>query len=100
MEFAYSPKVLDLQAQVTDFLNTKIMPAEAVHREQAGEHGPWTQPPILEELKIQARARGLWNLFLPGEGGAGLTNLEYAPLAEISGRSPMSPSKRKPSSAQ
>ena len=89
MEFAYSPKVLDLQAQVTDFLNTKIMPAEAVHREQAGEHGPWAQPPILEELKIQARARGLWNLFLPGEGGAGLTNLEYAPLAEISGRSPM-----------
>lgn len=67
MEFAYSPKVIDLQEQVTDFLNTKILPAEALHHAQVGELVPWEPPPILEELKIQARARGLWNLFLPGK---------------------------------
>jgi acyl-CoA dehydrogenase len=49
----------------------------------------WSTPPVLEELKAEARRRGLWNLFLPGEHGAGLTNLQYAPLAEISGRSPL-----------
>src|SRR5665647_3895066 len=47
----------------------------------------WTRAPVLQELKAEARARGLWNLFLPGEHGAGLTNLQYAPLAEITGRS-------------
>jgi acyl-CoA dehydrogenase len=47
----------------------------------------WTRVPLLQELKAEARARGLWNLFLPGEHGAGLTNLQYAPLAEITGRS-------------
>ena len=88
MEFAHSAKALDYQQRVTDFLNTEILPAEAIFEEQV-EHGePWTTPPIMEELKVKARERGLWNLFLPGEGGAGLTNVEYAPLAEISGRSP------------
>ena len=56
----------------------------------AGQSEPWawTQVPILAELRGEARDRGLWNLFLPGEHGAGLTNLQYAPLAEITGRSP------------
>ena len=65
-------------------------PAEGVHDRQMAEAGdPQFHPPIMEDLKEEARRRGLWNLFLPGdEWGAGLTNLEYAPLAEIMGRVP------------
>ena len=76
-----------------DFLDEVILPAEPTFREQVAaqaQTNPWGRPPVMEELKAQARERGLWNLFLPGtEHGAGLTNLEYAPLAELSGRSPM-----------
>lgn len=88
MEFAYTPKVVDLQAQVMDFLETKIKPAEPVYQEQKKNIPLWQTPQVIADLKVEARSRGLWNLFLPSEGGAGLTNLEYAPLAEISGRSP------------
>ncbi len=88
MEFAYSAKVEALREQVTDFVNNTVIPLEPVYQSQKPEIGPWDTPQIIEDLKNQARALGLWNLFLPGDRGAGLTNLEYAPLAEISGRSP------------
>ena len=88
MEFGYSQKVEDLRRQAREFLADRIIPAEPVYQAQKTEIGPWDTPPVMEELKAEARSRGLWNLFLPGKGGAGLTNLEYAPIAEISGRSP------------
>jgi len=70
-----------------------VYPAEPVFREQLeGSGDPFFHPPVMEELKVEARKRGLWNLFLPDERyGAGLTNLEYAPLAEVTGRSPIAP---------
>ena len=85
MEFATTDKVKDLQAKAFDFLNERVIPAEAVYDQQEHEIGPWDTPPIIEDLKVEARARGLWNLFLPA---IGLTNLEYAQIAEITGRSP------------
>ena len=93
MDFAFSPKVQDLQARLTAFMEERIYPNEQTYREQLNA-GPtrWQSPPIMEELKRQARAAGLWNLFLPeSEYGAGLTNFEYAPLAEIMGRAPIAP---------
>lgn len=87
MEFAYSPKVEDYRKRLTDFMESHVYPAEAVYREQMEASGdPDFHPPIIEELKAEARGRGLWNLFLPAESG--LSVLEYAPLAEITGRSP------------
>ena len=87
MDFEVSAKVRELQQRLEDFMSSHVYPAEAVHHEQV-EADRWGQPAITEELKTEARARGLWNLFLPNEEwGAGLTNLEYAPLAEIMGRS-------------
>ena len=88
MEFAFSAKALDLQEQVRDFVEERCIPAESVYEEQRRQIGQWDTPAVMEDLKAEARARGLWNLFLPGKTGAGLTNLEYAPLAEISGRIP------------
>jgi acyl-CoA dehydrogenase len=90
MDFAFSPKVEELQKNLLDFMDTHIYPAEPVYEEQIRESGnPHFYPPVLDDLKKEARSRGLWNLFLPhSEHGAGLTNLEYAPLAEITGRSP------------
>ena len=89
MDFAYDEKTEQLRAQLSEFMDEHVYPAEAVLHEQVEAAGsPWTHPPIVEELKARARERGLWNLFLPGEEGAGLTNLQYAPLAEIAGRSP------------
>jgi acyl-CoA dehydrogenase len=88
MEFADSDRVRDLKAQVAAFVQTEVIPAEARYQAGKREIGPWDTPPVMEELKKKARSLGLWNLFLPGARGAGLTNLEYAPLAEISGRSP------------
>jgi acyl-CoA dehydrogenase len=85
MEFAPSPRVQELSAQMWDFLNERILPSEAVYdayREQVGPDDH-TLPPVVEELKAEARAMGLWNLFLPSISG--LTNVEYAQLAEISG---------------
>jgi acyl-CoA dehydrogenase len=91
MDFAPSPKVRELQGQLTAFMGEHIYPNEAAVAEEIAASGnPHHHPQLLEELKQRARAQGLWNLFLPDPRfGAGLTNLEYAPLAEIMGRSDM-----------
>jgi acyl-CoA dehydrogenase len=93
MDFEYSDKVKRLQKQLTDFMEEIVYPNERVYKEQlASAPTRWHVPPIMEEMKQKAKAAGLWNLFLPdSEWGAGLTNLEYAPLAEIMGRSPIAP---------
>lgn len=91
MHFEYSEKTKKLMAQLTEFMNEVVYPNEPVYYQQL-EENPWQSPPVMEEMKAQARAAGLWNLFLPdSEYGAGLTNLEYAPLCEIMGRSPIAP---------
>src|SRR5688572_2642898 len=89
MDFAYTPRVEALRSRLLDFMEAHVYPAEPVYRTQLAELGQYSHPPVLEELKAEARSQGLWNLFLPdAEHGAGLSVLEYAPLAEISGRSP------------
>jgi acyl-CoA dehydrogenase len=92
MNFEYSDKVKELQNKLQIFMDQHIYPNERTYYAQT--HGPtrWQVTPIVEELKPKARAAGLWNLFLPdSEYGAGLSNLEYAPLCEIMGRSPLAP---------
>lgn len=93
MEFALSAKVQALQAQLMAFMEAYVYPVETVVQEQIAASGnPYHHPPILEELKQRAREAGLWNLFWPdARHGAGLTTLEYAPLAEIMGRSLIAP---------
>jgi acyl-CoA dehydrogenase len=92
MDFEFSPKVKDLQKRLTAFMEEHIYPSEARYQEHCGGPDKWQPVPVIEELKPKARAAGLWNLFLPASGhGAGLTNLEYAPLCEIMGRSPIGP---------
>jgi len=96
MQFSYSDKVIDLQKRVTAFMDEHVYAAEEVfdaEMDAARKTGnPWVPTRIVEELKQKARAAGLWNLFLPeSELGAGLTNLEYAPLCEIMGRSHIGP---------
>ncbi|MBK1788258.1 acyl-CoA dehydrogenase family protein [Prauserella cavernicola] len=89
MDFAYDATTERLREQLLAFMDERVYPAEPVFHEQLAEReNPWTSVPVVEELKTEARTRGLWNFFLPGELGAGLTNLQYAPLAEITGRSP------------
>jgi acyl-CoA dehydrogenase len=87
--FEMSDRTKKYQADLVEFMESHIYPAEPVYDRQMRESGdPHFQPPIVEELKAEARRRGLWNLFHPHpEWGPGLTNLEYAPLAEIMGRS-------------
>jgi acyl-CoA dehydrogenase len=88
MDFEYSDKVKDLIQRVTTFMDEHVYPVEQKMHEQVAEN-QWTTPPLMEELKAKAKAQGLWNLFLPvsyGKYSAGLTNLEYAPLAEIMGK--------------
>lgn len=87
MDFGFDDVTLELRERLTAFMDECVYPAEPVFAEQAAAGG-WSPPPVLEGLKAEARRRGLWNLFLPGEEGAGLTNLQYAPLAEVMGRSP------------
>ena len=91
MDFAKSDKVLELEERLLAFMDEWVYPNESTHREQVEAAGDiHTRPPIMDELKAEARRQGLWNLFLPNEDhGAGLTNLEYAPLCEILGRSPL-----------
>ena len=91
MDFALSARAEDLREQLRDFAETVIDPATPTYVAQVGESGdPHFHPPVMEELKAKARARGFWNLFLPDdEHGAGLTNLDYAPLCELMGRSPL-----------
>ncbi|SBT36998.1 acyl-CoA dehydrogenase family protein [Micromonospora auratinigra] len=90
MDFAYDARTVELLERLEAFLTECVYPAEPVHHEQVLAAGdPWARPPVMDELKAEARARGLWNLFLPDPRyGAGLTNLQYAPLAELTGRSP------------
>ena len=92
MEFEHSEKVRALQARVAAFMAEEIYPNEAALFAQVDEGDRWQPVPLLDELKAKARAQRLWNLFLPeSQYGAGLTNLEYAPLCEIMGRSPWAP---------
>ncbi|GEB51235.1 MULTISPECIES: acyl-CoA dehydrogenase family protein [Streptomyces] len=90
MDFAYDARTEELRERLLAFMDAHVHPAEQVAAEQrAQQDSPWATPPVVEELKAEARRQGLWNLFLPDpEYGAGLTNLQYAPLAEITGRSP------------
>lgn len=89
MDFAFDARTEELRERLLAFMDSHIYPAEPVFAEQLAQRDdPWASVPVVEELKAEARRRGLWNFFLPGEHGAGLTNLEYAPLAEITGRSP------------
>jgi alkylation response protein AidB-like acyl-CoA dehydrogenase len=91
MDFDYSPRQREWMKKVGDFMNAHIYPAEPVYAKQMedarAKGNPWIVVPVLEDLKKKAKAQGLWNFFLnESEHGAGLTNLEYAPLAEIMGR--------------
>src|SRR4051812_43094859 len=83
MDFAYDEKTEDYRKRLLAFMDEFVYPAEAEMHVEG-----WEIPPVIARLQAQARLAGLWNLFLPGEHGAGLTNLQYAPLAEITGRSP------------
>ena len=90
MNFEFSDKVIELQNKLTNFMNENVYKNEEVFEDQLNRNGRWTIPPILEELKEKAKKEGLWNLFLPeSDLGAGLKNIEYAPLCEIMGRSPI-----------
>jgi acyl-CoA dehydrogenase len=90
VDFAHSAKAADYLARVGDFIRTEIEPVEAdYHRELAAMDDPWVVLPVIEELKAKAREAGLWNLFLKDESG--LANVEYAPLAELMGRSFIAP---------
>ena len=108
MDFSLSPRATDLRDRVRVFLDTEIEPVEAAlnaevlsRRESGGD--PWTPSPVIKELQAKARAQGLWNLFLPAEhagryaaefgtdGGEGLSNVDYAPVAEVMGRSALAP---------
>jgi acyl-CoA dehydrogenase len=93
MDFALSERAKDFQEQLLAFMDEHVYPAESTYLEQVAEAPtPHFHPPVLEDLKEEARRRGMWNLFLPNsEHGAGLTNLEYAPLAEIMGRTKIAP---------
>ncbi|MBI4587707.1 MAG: acyl-CoA dehydrogenase family protein [Candidatus Rokubacteria bacterium] len=93
MDFEYSKRTKMYMEQLTDFMDRDIYPNEKTFVDQLNSQPTrWQVPPIMEELKARARERGLWNLFLPeSEHGAGLGNLEYAPLCEIMGRSPIAP---------
>ena len=94
MEFSLSARCQELQGQLTEFMDEHVYPAEAVYEQQLAASGdPHSHPPVLEDLKAEARRRGLWNLFLPHktEWTDGLSNVDYAPLAEIMGRSTIAP---------
>src|SRR6202050_3023914 len=91
MEFELSSKTKELQQRLQSFMNAYVYPNERRFHEEI-ERERWKPTRIIEELKPKARQEGLWNLFLPqSEDGAGLTNLEYAPLCEIMGRSHLAP---------
>src|SRR5437588_2443205 len=91
MNFEYSAKVKDLQKRLSAFMDEHIYSNETRFHKEI-EQDRWLPTRVIEELKPKARAAGLWNLFLPDdENGAGLTNLEYAPLCEIMGRSMLAP---------
>ncbi|SFC72158.1 acyl-CoA dehydrogenase [Nocardioides terrae] len=89
MDFAFDARTEELRADLLDLMESHIHPAEQTFHEQVealDDRFAWDSAPVLAELRAEARRRGLWNVWLPGERGAGLTNLAYAPLAEITGR--------------
>jgi acyl-CoA dehydrogenase len=91
MDFTYDARTEEMRTRLLEFMDTHIYPNEAVFEQQLTElpdRWAWDSAPIMRELRAEAKRQGLWNLFHPGEGGAGLTNQQYAPLAEITGRSP------------
>ena len=95
MDFSPTPKVVELQRRVMDFVQTHVIPAEQSFKDEMAKFraagNPWQHTQTMETLKEKAKAAGLWNLFLPeSKHGVGLTNLEYAPLCEIMGRYPLS----------
>jgi len=94
MDFDYSPKVIELKAKLEAFMDAHVYPVEHEYHEfTMNPENLWKQPPLMEELKVKAREADIWNWFLPadyGDFGAGLTNLEFAPLAEVMGRAPWS----------
>jgi len=97
MDFTPSPRTVELHRSLSTFVAEVVVPANAVYAEQVAAAGdPHFHPPVMEELKAEAKARGLWNLFLPdaghgpGAGSPGLSNTEYAPLCELMGREPLS----------
>ena len=90
MDFAFDARTEELRSELLEFMEVSVYPAERLFHEQLAaleNHWAWTSVPVLGDLRARARSQGLWNLFLPGEHGAGLTNLQYAPLAEVTGRS-------------
>jgi acyl-CoA dehydrogenase len=92
MEFSLSARCQELKAQLAQFMDDRVLPGESIYEEQMAAAGdPHHHAPILEDLKAEARRRGLWNLFLPHktEWTDGLSNVDYAPLAELMGRSPI-----------
>src|SRR6266849_9441475 len=90
--FDFSPRVADYKPRLEDFMAEHIYPSEELYYQQSEKLGPWRVQPIVEELKDRARAAGLWNLWMPDPNlGAGLSNLDYAPLCEIMGRSNLAP---------
>src|SRR5205807_6596613 len=92
MRFEHTEKVVDLQRRLTAFMDEHVYANEATFHRQIANGDRWQPTAIVEEIKPKARAAGLWNLFLPESAyGAGLTNVEYAPLCEIMGRSPIAP---------
>ncbi|MBP2471460.1 acyl-CoA dehydrogenase [Crossiella equi] len=89
MDFALDERTLELREKLLAFMDSHVYPAEAeLQGKPVAPEDTWNRPSVMEDLKEEARRRGLWNLFLPGKNGAGLTNLQYASLAEITGRSP------------
>jgi acyl-CoA dehydrogenase len=93
MDFQYDARTTELREQLLSFMDSHVYPAEKVFADQVAAAAAvgrrWERPPVIDELKAEARKRGLWNLFLAHHPeGAGLTNLQYAPLAEITGHSP------------
>jgi len=93
MDFELSDHARAIEEQILRFMDEQIYPAERIYQQQLEEAGdPHAEPPVMKELRAKAKAAGLWNLFLPDdEWGAGLSNLEYTPLCEIMGRSPLAP---------
>ena len=92
MQFTHSDKVIALQDKLRDFMDRHIYPNEAQHDHEIANGDRWQATALMEDLKKKAKLEGLWNLFLPhSPHGAGLSNLEYAPLCEIMGRAPMAP---------
>jgi acyl-CoA dehydrogenase len=92
MLYPASQRTIELRSQIEAFMEEHIYPNEKRYFAEAREQGPWKVFPVVEELKAIARARGLWNLFLPeSDYGSGLTNLDYAPLCEVMGRSLLAP---------